>query len=61
MKQHITVDQLLSLTPAQQAKLREWWVPEVGDWFYTEHYPPLLCTKYDKKYGEVYAVVKEVL
>ena len=31
MKQHITVDQLLSLTPEQQAKLREWWVPEVGD------------------------------
>ncbi len=31
MHQHITVAQLLSLTPAQQERLREWWVPQVGD------------------------------
>ncbi len=28
MRQHITVDQLLSLTPEQHDRLREWWVPE---------------------------------
>lgn len=34
MKQHITVEDLLSLTPAQQERLREWYLDrrQFGDW-----------------------------
>ena len=34
MKQRITVDDLQQLTDEQKQKLREWWKPEDGDWFY---------------------------
>lgn len=33
MKQRITVEDLKSLTPSQQEKLRAWWKPQIGDWF----------------------------
>ena len=34
MKQRITVEQIRELTPEQGEKLREWWKPKDGDWFY---------------------------
>jgi len=34
MKQHITPEQLMELTPEQQQRLREWWKPAVGDVIY---------------------------
>ena len=33
MKQHISVDQLFELTPAQREALRELWRPGIGDMF----------------------------
>lgn len=38
MKQRITVDQLQQLTPEQQVKLKEWWMPKFGDLFIFEGY-----------------------
>jgi len=31
MKQHITPEQLMELSPEQQDRLREWWKPQRGD------------------------------
>ena len=31
MKQRIDSSQLSTLTPSQQEKLREWWIPQIGD------------------------------
>ena len=33
MKRRITIEQLQELTQEQQEKLREWWLPEYGDWY----------------------------
>lgn len=37
MKQHITAEDLQSLTDEQKERLREWWGPKDGDWFYGTH------------------------
>jgi hypothetical protein len=37
MKQHITIDQLNELSEKGKERLREWWKPEVGDWFITRY------------------------
>jgi hypothetical protein len=34
MKQRISAEQLKELTPEKQEKLREWWEPKDGDWYY---------------------------
>mgnify|MGYP003593115858 CR=1 FL=1 len=34
MKQRITVEQLQELTQEQQERIREWWKPAEGDWYY---------------------------
>lgn len=34
MKQHITVEQLNQLSEEAKERLREWWEPNEGDWFY---------------------------
>lgn len=34
MKQRISAEDLKQLTPSQQEKLRTWWKPKDGDWFY---------------------------
>lgn len=34
MKQHITVEQLQELTEVQKERLKEWWRPRMGDWYY---------------------------
>lgn len=31
MKQHLSVEQVTSLSPEAQQRLREWWKPQVGD------------------------------
>jgi len=36
MKQHITIDQLNELTRGQKERLRGWWKPDFGDWFFSE-------------------------
>ena len=40
MRQHISIDQLNTLSPTAHEKLRAWWKPQVGDWCYAkiEHY-----------------------
>jgi hypothetical protein len=54
VKQHITVGELLSLTPEQQERLREWWSPERGDWFYGHFsgWHELLCVYVEMKHTE---------
>lgn len=37
MKQRITAEQLMELTEEQKQKLREWWKPEVGDYYTHKH------------------------
>jgi hypothetical protein len=32
MKQYCTVEQITSLSPEAQQRLREWWKPQKGDW-----------------------------
>jgi hypothetical protein len=34
MKRRITPEQLAELTEEQKDRLREWWKPEVGDFYY---------------------------
>lgn len=34
MKQRISVEQLQELTEEQKGRLREWWRPRKGDWYY---------------------------
>jgi hypothetical protein len=34
MKQHITIDELNNLTAEQTERLREWWNPKLGDFYY---------------------------
>ena len=34
MKRRITVEDLQQLTPEQQKRLKEQWIPQEGDWFY---------------------------
>lgn len=38
MKQRITVEQLNELTEEQKTKLREWWIPQDGDFFARRRY-----------------------
>lgn len=40
MKQHISVEMVSELTPEQKQKLREWWKPAGGDWFYGSYGGP---------------------
>jgi hypothetical protein len=35
MKRRIIVDQLNELSEEQKVKLREWWKPEAGDFYYS--------------------------
>jgi len=35
VKRRIDVSQLNELTDGQKQKLREWWKPEPGDWYYS--------------------------
>lgn len=39
MKQHITIEQLNELSSEGKNKLREWWKPQVGDFFMTRYSP----------------------
>ena len=38
MKQYISVEQVLELPEEKRQRLREWWKPQVGDWFYGSHH-----------------------
>ena len=38
MKRRITYEDLHSLTKEQVQKLRDWWNPNIGDWFYNPNY-----------------------
>lgn len=37
MKQRISVEDLQQLTEEQKERLREWWKPQEGDWFFGTH------------------------
>lgn len=50
MKQHITVEQLSELTDEQKERLREWWEPQKGDWYYypTINHSDVIATSLQK-------------
>lgn len=53
MKQRITAEQLSELTQEQQARLRDWWQPEDGDWIFdtNNHQDYSWCSACWSEYG----------
>jgi hypothetical protein len=49
MKQYCTVEQITSLSPEAQQRLREWWKPQEGDMVYVVDSFAHRCVSYDEQ------------